>query len=913
MTEEHFCRKLIKKNMLLMMMLAVIKPVGHAAIHQVSVDDGVHQTIDGSTLGVMPGDTIEVLAGNYAELSFQGIRGNQDNRVTIINKNGQVHVENSDRNSAISLQGCQYVRLTGTGDAGVEYGFAAACTRSGRHTINVVGGSSVIEIDHIEVFGAGFAGFNVKDEPSASGTYNRGNFLMEGIELHHNYVHDTGGEGFYVGHTFYNGYDINGTLYYPHLISGLRVYHNHTLRTGAEGIQVGSTIAGMEVSHNLVEFSGIDPFANFQDNGIQIGMSSGWVIGNTIRDAAGNGIIVLAQGDNVIASNVIERPGSNGMFVDDREASPESIAAGGVGWGPGYCIFNNTIVNPGQDSSDPVHNRSGIRLYAKDLTETNHVYNNLAIGIPGGEDYAVSLLSNEVPMIEEHTVFSADGNGLGLTDIGNGNYQLQSGSSLINAGRGIQQHGVFEDAAGDGRCSGSAPDVGAFEFQEPIVTDPIDDSTADTFIYPYRLYTPPSSRENNPLPLVIFLHGVGARGTDNTKHVENHIQPLIDTVRDSKYCAYLLAPQNETGFFNGNALVGLIQEVIANHPVDTARVYVTGLSAGGQGTWEALANSPDLFAAGVPLSAVQVNSSVETIASNGIPIWAFHGDADSSIDVSHTRNMINQLEGLFLKPRYTEILGNGHNGWSNIYGDSAEWTDFFTGGDPSDTNRPLYPWLFRQQNTKRQSTEAEPRVAAGSHFLIDCGNAGATDSPDSSNSHWISLLNGMSVGPLASKVVDRTGTLQPLSIDMKDPFDGNQTGGVVDDSIYPTTAQQDTFWSGAFDINEAPNTQAVIVFGGLPPEALCKITVFASRTGDDTGRGRLGRYSIGEKYVDLDASDNTNQTAILEQITADENGELEFKITVSPDGGARFAYLGVLELEVLNNGPSLANEWSGYQ
>jgi predicted esterase len=873
-----------------------------AATFQVTVAGGTEQQIVGATLGVQPGDTIEVEAGNYRSLSFQGIEGSKDEPVTIINTGGQVRIENDNLGSALTLRGCRHVQLTGTGHGGTQYGFAAAATLDGRHTVNVIAGSSFIEIDHVEVFGAGFAGFNVKDEPTASGEYNRGSFLMEGIELHHNYVHDTGGEGFYIGHTFYNGFDIGGTLYYPHLISGLRVHHNHVERTGAEGIQVGSVIDGMEVYNNLIESPGIDPFANFQNNGMQIGMSAGWVVGNTIRDAAGNGIIVLSQGDNVIACNVIERAGNNGMFVDDREVTQESIDAGGAGWGPGYRIFNNTIVDSGQDTSEPDHNRSGVRLYAVDITDTNHVYNNLVIGGPG-ENYAVSLLNNNVPIVEQNTVWSADGSSLGLTNAASGDYTLQPGSSLINAGSGIQRYGVFEDAAEQGRAAGSAPDVGAYEFQEPITTDPLDDSTTGTFTYNYRLYTPSSSGTDNPLPLIIFLHGLGERGTDNEKQVTRHIQPLIDTARGSKHCAFLLAPQSPSGWFNGTSVAGLVQEIIATHPIDTSRVYVTGLSAGGQGTWVSLAAFPDLYAAGVPLHGVQHPDSAPVIAEAGMPIWAFHGDSDGTVNVSQTRNMISLLEVGGLQPRYTEIPGNGHSGWSNIYNDAPNWTDFYVGGNPAETVDPLYPWLFRQVNTNRQIFEPGERVPEGTHFFFDFGNAEVTASPDANNIHWNSHLNGAGAGILTSQAIDRTGMAQPLGLTLVDPFNGNQPGGVVDSTLYPATAQQDTFWSGDFDELLAPNEQAILRFSGLPNNALCRLTIFASRTSNDGGRGRLGRYTADGKHVDLDASDNTNVSVVLENVSADEEGRLELTIQTSPDGTARFAYLGVLELEVLESEP----------
>ena len=120
-------------------------------------------------------------------------------------------------------------------------------------------------------FGAGFAGFNVKNEITVEGNLNRGNYQMTDIHLHHNYVHDTGGEGFYVGNTWANGKDINNDnkLEYPHFIEDLLIEHNLVRDTGAEGIWAGSTRRGMIVRFNTIENAGIDPFANFQNNGMR--------------------------------------------------------------------------------------------------------------------------------------------------------------------------------------------------------------------------------------------------------------------------------------------------------------------------------------------------------------------------------------------------------------------------------------------------------------------------------------------------------------------------------------------------------------------------------------------------------------------------------------------------------------------
>jgi hypothetical protein len=217
---------------------------------------------------VQPGDTLRLPAGDYSHILFWQLAGTADAPITITNHGGVVACTNTHTWSALTVYSGRHVRLTGTGTAGIPYGFLADTERGGAHSVQILAESSHIEIDHVEVSGAGFAGFNVKNEISASGKWNRGTMEMVDIHLHHNYVHDTSGEGFYIGHTFSNGKDVDGDgdLEYPHVLRDLVVEHNRVERTGAESIQVGSTIDGMVVAFNKVIDPGVDPFANYQDS-----------------------------------------------------------------------------------------------------------------------------------------------------------------------------------------------------------------------------------------------------------------------------------------------------------------------------------------------------------------------------------------------------------------------------------------------------------------------------------------------------------------------------------------------------------------------------------------------------------------------------------------------------------------------
>ena len=876
-----------------------------AATHTIAPNGGNYRLVDGAVLGVAAGDTIIVNAGNHGQLEFKNITGTRDLPVIIRNSGGQV-ICDSPGGAALTLWNCQFVQLTGTGSAGVDYGFkvGTSYTRGGAHAVQVIRGSSDIEIDHVEVFSAGFAGFNVKDEPRVDGLYNRGNFVMENISLHHNYVHDTKGEGFYIGHTFYNGYDISGSLYYPHFIKRLKVYENHTLNTGAEGIQVGSTRVGMEVFNNSVESPGQDPFANFQNNGIQIGMSSGTLTGNTVRDAPGNGIIALTPGELVIACNVIERSGANGMFIDDRLSTPESITLGGEGAGSGFRVLNNTIVDCGQDASQETSNKSGIRLYANEITDTNYVFNNLVIGGPG-PTYAFTKLNTSVQAVESGTRWSADGVGLGLTDAANGNYRLNAGFALINAGVGVQRFGIHHDRVGAGRTAGTAVDIGAYEFPQTASSNALNDSITGNVSFPYRLFVPVSAAPSNPLPLIVFLHGYGERGAangfDNKAQVVSHIQPLINTARGSKYAAFLVAPQSPYGWSGkGAAVVTLVDYLVSTYAIDASRIYVTGLSDGGKGTWQTLAAGGTRFAAGVPLSAVSSTETVPAILQGQTPIWAFHGDADGTVGVGSTRTMISQLRQGGGLPRYSERAGWGHSDWKRVYGEEPGWTDKYAYGDPTDRSLQLYGWMFHQRRNPDAAAPMNGPVAGGDTLLFDFGDDAATPSPDATGRHWNIVPSVyQATGSLMTGVQTGTGRNTAAQLRVVDGFVGANSLGLLVDNLYPSTAQRDNLFAGSFsDRADGLLNPAVIRVENLPANTDCRVTLFCSRNGTDGGKDRLTRYTIGSEWRDLDAVDNSGNAAVFESVRTSAAGALDLTVALSPAGNGKFCYLSVMEVEV---------------
>ena len=112
--------------------------------------------------------------------------------------------------------------------------------------------------------------------------------------------------------------------------------------------------------------------------------------------------------------------------------------------------------------------------------------------------------------------------------------------------------------------------------------------------------------------------------------------------------------------------------------IDATRLYVTGLSMGGYGTWDALQRYPDRFAAAVPICGGGDVKQAKKIAQ--IPIWAFHGDKDTAVPVERTRSMIAALKEAGGMPKYTEYPDVGHDSWTATYKDPA-----------------LHEWMFAQR------------------------------------------------------------------------------------------------------------------------------------------------------------------------------------------------------------------------
>lgn len=418
---------------------------------------------NGVASGVQPGDVICLQAGSRGGIQLTDVRGTAANPVIIKNCGGQALIGGPTINNAILFINSQFIRITGTGDAATQYGIKIVSTASGTQGLAAVSLSSDFEIDHMEIQNAGYNGMMLKSDPStncANTATVRPNFTMRNMRVHHNYVHDTGGEGIYLGVSFYTGTTLYcGSTQYNHEVRGVRIYENRFENNGREAIQVGSGVDDVEVYNNQVYNYGQGNLSA-QNGGIQFGLGTvGRMYNNFIKGGKGPAIAIQGIGNDYIYNNIIVNPGEQGITVNTRPTplSTDIVNQGFIG---GVYVINNTFVNVGSKGviEEFINNAPG-----------NRMFNNLIVGSTSPWDKTYTYTDWQkgnnvfIPLIADAKFVNAAAD----------DYHLVAGSPAINAGRDVTSFGVVLDYGGTSRPSGGAWDAGAFELsgnQKPVVT-----------------------------------------------------------------------------------------------------------------------------------------------------------------------------------------------------------------------------------------------------------------------------------------------------------------------------------------------------------------------------------------------------------------------------------------------------------
>ena len=206
----------------------------------------------------------------------------------------------------------------------------------------------------------------------------------------------------------------------------------------------------------------------------------------------------------------------------------------------------------------------------------------------------------------------------------------------------------------------------------------------------YLLYLPADYGEaqGKKYPLILFLHGAGERG-DEVNLVRKHGPPkLVNTktelpVKDFIVVSPQCAPNK---WWDPREVITLLDEVSQKYSVDPDRVYLTGLSMGGFGTWETASRYPERFAAIAPICGGGDPRRVRTLRS--MPTWVFHGDKDPTVPVQRSIEMVEALKQAGNEAKFTRYPEAGHDSWTETY-----------------NNPELYGWFLQHKRGSKATAQ----------------------------------------------------------------------------------------------------------------------------------------------------------------------------------------------------------------
>ncbi len=202
---------------------------------------------------------------------------------------------------------------------------------------------------------------------------------------------------------------------------------------------------------------------------------------------------------------------------------------------------------------------------------------------------------------------------------------------------------------------------------------------------PVLVYTPENYDPNKQYPLLLFLHGLGESGTGEFQRLAIHGPPKLIAKEGKHFPFVVVSPQSPkpTGDFQtvidswkSDELMALLDNVESQYSINKSRVYVSGLSMGGFGTWRLVANHPERFAAAIPVCGGGKPEWAESLKST--PIWAFHGAKDSVVPLKGSEEMVTALQRAGGDVKLTIYPDLDHDSWTKTYDNPA-----------------IYDWLLR--------------------------------------------------------------------------------------------------------------------------------------------------------------------------------------------------------------------------
>ncbi len=193
----------------------------------------------------------------------------------------------------------------------------------------------------------------------------------------------------------------------------------------------------------------------------------------------------------------------------------------------------------------------------------------------------------------------------------------------------------------------------------------------------YVVYVPPTYDAAKPAPAILFLHGAGETGTDGQRQAAVGLGPAVRQNAEAWKFIILFPQKPPTGgrgwIAHEKLILAMLEKTRKEYSVDASRLYCTGLSMGGMGTWALAAKHPDLFAAIAPICGGGDPATADRLKS--IPIWNFHGDQDKAVPIARSQSMIDAIKAAGGNPKFTIYPGVGHNSWDKAYREEKlhEW------------------------------------------------------------------------------------------------------------------------------------------------------------------------------------------------------------------------------------------------
>lgn len=412
--------------------------------------------LDGSHMGVQSGDTICIRAGLYNYIRLTNIHGTEEEPVVIINCGGPVKVDlNGHNNHGFIINNSTHFIATGTGHNDFIYGFEIFRSPHDKVQTGLAVGVQVsdLELDHFYIHDVEL-GLHLINVPGCDPQTWQGNWVMKNVKVHDFLIRNTTKEGMYIGSSKYlSGHmrECEGEqkTIMPSFIENIYVFDNRIEHSGWDGLQVSMAHEKCYIFRNRITNFGLTN-KGAQRGGIVIGGgSTGRVSENHIQIGKGDGIDVFGIGGIELVNNVIIGAENMGIFIGNRSIETNS----------NFKVLNNTIVSSGVD---------GIR-YNNQFAKRSVIANNLIVE---AGYRPISITRGKGLVIESNNLYVKNHEELDFINANSGNFALGKGSKAKDNGIDVITFGIVKDFRGGQRKVGKGTDIGAFEHNPNVNSNP---------------------------------------------------------------------------------------------------------------------------------------------------------------------------------------------------------------------------------------------------------------------------------------------------------------------------------------------------------------------------------------------------------------------------------------------------------